>query len=1355
MARPSPAQAPAARTTNRDDVIARPGTLHALFDGSARQWPDAVAVDVPPGTDRPVRETVTYTQLNRRADAIARRLAPLVSNESIVAILVARTSSHVYAAQLGVLKAGAAYTCIDVAFPDDQVRDILSDSGAVALLTDATALLRINAFGFPQPSVVNLDEVRVKADTTIVPRIDRDDVDRWPDPAWLGPDTLAYVIYTSGTTGRPKGVMIEHASIVNLVSANLDEFDVGPGDRVGQSSSAAYDSSVEETWLALASGATIVLVDDEATRLGPDLVPWLQRERINVLCPAPTLLRSTACADPEAALPDLRLLYVGGEALPDDVAGRWLRGRRLVNGYGPTETTVTAVREQVVDSRSIGIGMPVRGVRAWVLDESGDERPDGTSGELCLGGAGLARGYRNLPELTAVKFPLHPRLGRIFRTGDLAHQESGRFFYHGRIDSQVKLRGYRIELEAVEARLAECDGVSQAACTVQGDSARQRLVAFIVPTDAARPPQYDDLSRALELVLPLYMVPTSIGIVPTLPVTVGGKLDRARLPVLDSAGAPGRAVVAPHTALEATLVTALAQVLNVKGPISTDDNIFRDLGADSLAAAILVSHLREQADTRSIATRDLYEAATVARLAARIEARRKTASMRVGPAPESGADDPIAASAFSVRLITALQGLWLLLELLMASALAYMLAFRVVPWTIGMFGLVPTILLAPIAWGIARLAWVSGSVVVTRIAKALLVGRYQPLRAPAWSGVFLRHWIVQRVARLIPWRMLAGTEFLNMALRSLGARVGERVHIHAGVDLSRGGWDLLDIGDDVTISRDAGIRLVELDRGCIELGSITIGARSTLDIRAGMASGSSLGCDAALGPWASLTHGSHVPDGECWNGVPAVRVAHTPPPSSLESRSAALSPLQYAMAREVARAGLWFLLALAIELLGILLAAGLGVTTDRALDFLYRGEWGAQGLVLTVFAAASAVPATLTLEALAVRCLGSTSEGVMHLRSWAYIRAWLKSVILESAGTWLSGSVFWPVWLRSAGMRVGPNCEISTIIDTIPDLVTTGSECFLADGIYLAGPRIDRGTVSLGRTTLGSRTFIGNHAVVASGVQLPDDVLLGVCTVADPRTIRKNTAWFGHPPLELPRPKAAGVDRRLTHDPTLVRYLNRVVWELLRCALPSVPIILGLAWVATLNIAVVHSSTMTMLFVLSPVATFVSGATLSLVLLVMKWGLIGRVRPGTHPLWSCWCSRWDFLYVAWAMYGRGLLSALEGTLLLSWYLRAMGMTIGRRVLLGNGFAQVVDPDMLIIDDKATVSAMFQAHTFEDRVLKIDRIHVGRGASVGDAAVPLSGAVIGDGTQLAAHSVVMKCERLTAGARYEGAPTRPV
>jgi non-ribosomal peptide synthetase-like protein len=173
-----------------------------------------------------------------------------------------------------------------------------------------------------------------------------------------------------------------------------------------------------------------------------------------------------------------------------------------------------------------------------------------------------------------------------------------------------------------------------------------------------------------------------------------------------------------------------------------------------------------------------------------------------------------------------------------------------------------------------------------------------------------------------------------------------------------------------------------------------------------------------------------------------------------------------------------------------------------------------------------------------------------------------------------------------------------------------------------------------------------------------------------------------------------------------------------------------------------------------PLATLATSLAFPLAILVMKWGLLGRVRPGTHPLWSCWCSRWDFLYVAWGMYARGLLTLLEGTQWLTWYLRAMGLHIGRGAVLGPGFAQVVDPDMIHIGDGATVQAMFQAHTFEDRVLKIDHVHIEAGATLGHGTVPLYGAVIGARSSVLPHSVIMKRERLLPDTHYEGAPTKP-
>ena len=273
-----------------------------------------MAIDVPPGRSRPERLLVSYAELERRASAIAARLRWPVTGECVVAIMLPRDSDLLYAAQLGVLKAGAAFMCIDPAFPDDRINSLLADSDAAVLVTDAAGRKRTRGL---LATVLDAALLAANGDA---------DGDALTPPEWLRPSSLAYVIYTSGTTGTPKGTLIEHAAIVNLVRSDLAEFDLGPGDRVVQHSSAVYDSSVEESWLALASGATLIVMDDDAVRLGPDLPAWLRRERVTVFCPTPTLLRATGCRDPEHELPDLRLLYVGGEALPRDVAERWSKG---------------------------------------------------------------------------------------------------------------------------------------------------------------------------------------------------------------------------------------------------------------------------------------------------------------------------------------------------------------------------------------------------------------------------------------------------------------------------------------------------------------------------------------------------------------------------------------------------------------------------------------------------------------------------------------------------------------------------------------------------------------------------------------------------------------------------------------------------------------------------------------------------------------------------------------------------------------------------------------------------------------------------------------------------------------------
>ncbi len=1298
------------------------GPLHACFDASVARFPDRVAVDVPPATGRTARLTATYAELDRAARSIGAGIGSWIAGECVVAILLPRDSHLLFAAQIAVLRAGAAFVCPDVAFPDDWVRHVLDDARAVAVVTDAAGRERLRGGPIAGERIL---------DVTAVAPAGRS---RPCAPPWLGPHSLAYVIYTSGTSGRPKGVMIEHHSVVNLVDEGVVRLGFTPDDRVAQGSSSAYDSSIEETWLAFAAGATVVVMDDDAARLGPDLVPWLRDERITVWMPTPTMLRTTGCERPSEALPDLRLVYAGGEAIPPAIVARWADGIRFENGYGPTECTVTVVRGPLVPGEPVTIGTPVRGNTVRILDARLEEVAAGCDGELCIAGESLARGYLGSPELTRERFVEHPRHGRIYRTGDLARRDpDGRLRCLGRIDSQVKVRGHRIELEAVEAVLSACPGVRAAACAVQGAPGHEHLAAFVVPADAGSPPVPELLLARLAERLPVSSVPSGIAVIDALPVReASGKLDRTRLPELapPERGAPP---IEPRDPLERRIAHVFEQVLRADA-VSINDDFF-DLGGDSVRAAELVSLLREDPTTDALAVRDLYLHRTVAGLAG----CARTARVAQGRELRSAALQSTWTGA------TLVQTAWLSLELFVAAAIAYLLAFELLPRIVDALGPNATLLLAPVAFWIASLALAPAMLAVAVGAKRVLIGRYRIGRHPAFGSFHVRHWIVTRCARRVPWAALQGTVFQVRALRALGARIGARVHVARGVDLAAGGWDLLDLGDRVTLDRDARIGLVEWDAGKLAIGPVTIGDAATLEPRAGVAGHVELGAGAMLTALSALESGTNVPAGECWDGVPA-RFAH-PTPAAATSDDREIGELAHGVRTLLVRGLVGIARAGPSVGIGLLLVAGFAVTGSDVVGWLDRPTWS-WSIAVAALAFAGAVPLDLLLRAVLLRVIPPVPAGDHRRWGATFLRLDVRMRLLEGAGVWLSGSLLWPVWLRLAGMRVGRGSEISTITDVLPELVSIGEECFFADGIYLGAPRIHDGVVTTAPTGVGRSVFLGNHVVVRAGTQLGDGVLIGVSTVADDTRMTAGTSWFGHPPFALPRREIVTVDRRLTHEPGPLRFVNRVGWELARFALPWIGVLSVLWWcrliaVLTPRIGVVPAMPSALLLASAALAVFVIGA---------KWLLLGRARPGQHALWSCWCSRWDFLYVAWGFLARRSVAQLEGTLLLPWYLRAMGVRVGRRVVLGAGFAQVVDPDMLVLDDGATVDGLFQAHSFEDRVLKIDRVRVRAGATIRRGAVLMYGADVGARARVGAHSVVMKRERLSPGRDYCGSPT---
>ncbi|WP_181781674.1 Pls/PosA family non-ribosomal peptide synthetase, partial [Pseudonocardia pini] len=1216
-------------------------------------------------------------------------------------------------------KVHAAYVPLDAGFPADRIGYICEDSGA--------------RFALAPPHLA----AALPGEVTAVDPADEpgEDGPLTAAEAGIPADELAYLIYTSGTTGRPKGVAIEHASIVNFVRVAGELYGYRPGDRVYQGMTLAFDFSVEELWVPWVAGAAVVPKRGKAAMVGDDLQDFLRDNGITALACVPTLL---ATLDP-AECTQLRFLLVSGEACPQDLVTRWhTEDRRFLNVYGPTEATVTATWTVVHPDHPVTIGRPLPTYRAVVLDPDDPTRllEPGEQGELGIAGIGLAAGYLGLPDRTAAAFREDvPGIDRVYRTGDLVSvTEAGEIAYHGRIDTQVKLRGYRIELTEIESVLLGVAGVAQAVVDVWEPAEGVReLVAWY---STRGPVTREDLVARLRDRLPSYMVPAYLEELDRVPMTTSDKADRRNLPdPVSGRVVTGGAHVEPGTDAERTLAAALGGVLGT-GPVSVTADLFSDLGANSLLLARFVTAAREGGIALTI--REVYANPTVRELA------------RVEQAPAVAAEEvrePHRASAAAYALTG-------IAQVLLFVGYTSLLAFGVstaYDWVAEAGAISSTLLRAVAVGGLAFAALCLAPIVL----KWVLVGRFREQEFPAWTWRYLRFWLVRTVIRANPLLLFTGSPVVALYLRALGARIGPRVlWLSRTVPVCP---DLVDIGADTVVRKDAVLLGYRAEGGRIRTGRITLGERAFVGEGAVLDVDVEMGHHAQLAHASSLHAGQRVPGGESWHGTPArpageVDFRRAEPTRVAPWRRAVYGTMQVAQVLVIA-------LPVVFGALEAVLAQRIGgaapamTPTVFVLDALVVGSAAFGALVL------GQVVAALVLGRLLRRALRPGETYPIYGIRYSLLRLATRLTNRPLLDSLFGDSSAITRYTRALGYdlgvveQTGSNFGTTQKHDT-PFAVRIGRGTMISDGLSLANVEYTSSSLRVGESRLGERNFLGNNVIVPAGGRIGDNVLLATKVMVPlDGEVRSDTGLLGSPAFAIPR--SVERDSRFDALATGPEFRNRLRRKNLSNTLTGLAL-LAVRWVHLVLVAAVGLGGALLYPALGPLA--VGAAAVAALLVGVGWfTLASRAAMGFRRLEPRFCSIYDPYFWRHERLWKLLppfLALFDGTPLKAMVLRALGVRVGKR-LLDDG-CSMPEHTLVTVGDHCTLGPLstVQCHSLEDGTFKSDHTVLGAGVTIGTNAFVHYGVEMAENTVLDADAFLMKGTQTARDTRWQSNPASP-
>ncbi|MBW2476515.1 MAG: amino acid adenylation domain-containing protein [Deltaproteobacteria bacterium] len=1280
------------------------------------------------------QSTWTYFQVERLSNQLAHRLKDIgIGPGKLVGIYLDRSEKPIISI-LAILKAGGGYVPIDPNCPQERILHILTTADIDTVITESSL-----SGQFPQNNVNNMIILDHEQDN-LARQLDQ----RIPTSTLqIKPDDICYVIFTSGTTGRPKGVVVEHRNAVNFVQSFSMVCQLNSHDRIYQGFSLGFDGSIEEIWMAYASGAALVVANGEVCKIGSEVARLINEQQVTFFSTVPTLLSLI-----NEELPSVRLLIVSGEVCSPELVEIWANGkRRMLNVYGPTETTVNATYDECSPGKPITIGLPLRNYEVFVLDENLQPVQQGNCGELFIGGLGVSRGYLNQPEMTTKHFMERNRdkqlvSDKIYKTGDLVKiNPDGKLVFLGRVDSQVKIRGYRIEITEIESVLSEHSDIQTAAVKVIENESVQELAAFVVLSPRVAGLDRDSVLELCKNRLPDYMVPSYLDSIQTLPRLASGKVDRTLLPdQVTPLYKKSTQVIAPTNCLEKQIVTIFEQVTKVT-PISIEDNFFTDLGGYSLLAAQAVTLLRESFEL-DVAIRDIYENPTAKKLADCLDIQSQSAFSEVEMAGEregSPKNDIAPVSCLTRGLCHFFQ------------AISLMLFYGAYPALLTLYVLLGTMfveeqltLLGTLSGGIAITlgAYFLGLVLIIA-CKWLVIGRFKVGEYPLWGLYYFRWWFVSRLQNFSGMNLFVGTPIINLFWRLMGAKIGKGVTLDTDLGSA---FDLISVGDNSSVGNETQLLGYRVQNGKLILGSVNIGQRCFVGIHSCLGLNTVMEDDSALGDLSLLPDSTRIEKGAYVKGSPAK-------PSSLTVSAYPTykrHPIRYSLIHTVAIAFMGFFLFAAQLPIALLIL------------WVFHNWGGSFGLVSIYLSLPLGILTFCLSVALAKYILlPRVSAGVYPIESGFYVRKWLIDSLMRLSTKALKPlytTIYLPTWLRMLGAKIGRRAEISTVSQISPELITIDDESFFADGAIIAGRHFHLGYIELSCSYIGKRSFLGNNAILPIGSDIGNNCLLG-CLSSPPESYQRipdNSEWLGSPSFRLPhRKKVGGFSERVTFKPTLKLYVQRLTIDALRILIPGVIGVTGLLGLSVVSYLSLSSLGLAKTLLISPLMGILSALFFICTVVLLKTMVMGTYKPVIKPLWSVYVWLNEMINGAYESVFAPTVIPLLGTPYCVPFFKAMGCKIGKRAFIETTLFS--EFDLVSIGDDVAINkgVVVQNHLFEDRIMKSDFLHIGNACNVGNMTVVLYSSTMGDGATIGPLSLLMKGEVLQQNSQLQGIPIESV